>query len=107
MTDSRIITIFRSRLRDENADEYSLTADRMVALAESMPCFVDRKSFTAADGERVTVVTFADAARHRAWRDHPEHQAAQRAGIDRFYSDYSIQVGVETYSRAWSTTDDS
>jgi hypothetical protein len=102
VTDSRIITIFRSRLRDEYADEYSLTADRMVALAESMPGFIDRKSFSAADGERVTVVTFADAASHQAWRDHPEHQAAQRAGIDRFYSDYSIQVGVETYSHIWS-----
>jgi heme-degrading monooxygenase HmoA len=30
----------------------------------------------------------------RAWREHPEHRAAQRAGVDRIYSEYRVQVCV-------------
>jgi hypothetical protein len=66
-------------------------------LFKALPHKLDAKTFTADDGERVTVVTFEDAESHRAWRDHPEHREAQRAGIDRFYTEYSIQVGTITY----------
>ena len=45
-----------------------------------MPGFVDFKSFVADDGERVSIVTFASVETHRAWRDHPEHRAAQHMG---------------------------
>ena len=62
-----------------------------------MPGFVDAKTFTSDDGERVTIVTFADLASERAWRDHPEHRDAQRAGIDRFYAEYSIAVATVFY----------
>ena len=88
----QILTVFRNRLRPEHRDEYSATSERMTELARAMPGFVDAKTFTADDGERVTVVTFADLDSERAWRDHPEHREAQRAGIDRFYAEYSIAV---------------
>jgi heme-degrading monooxygenase HmoA len=93
----QILTVFRNRLRPEHRDEYATTSGRMTELAREMPGFVDAKTFTADDGERVTIVTFADLASERAWRDHPEHREAQRAGIDRFYADYSIQVGTVLY----------
>ncbi len=32
-----------------------------------------------------------------AWRDHPEHRAAQRRGIAEFYEEYSIQVADVTH----------
>jgi heme-degrading monooxygenase HmoA len=57
-----------------------------------MPGFVERKAFVAEDGERLTLVTFASRAEQQAWRDHPEHRAAQRAGVERLYSEYRIQV---------------
>jgi len=88
-----IITVFRSRLRPESLDDYRTMATRMDELARSMPGFLDAKSFTADDGERVTLVTFADQASQRAWREHPEHREAQRAGRGRFYVEYSLQVG--------------
>lgn len=91
------MTVFRNRLREEGIDEYRETSTRMTELARAMPGYLDAKTFTADDGERVTVVTFEDAESHRAWRDHPEHREAQRAGIDRFYAEYSIQVGELTY----------
>ena len=92
-----IITVFRNRLRSEATADYAELAPEILRLARSMPGFVDAKTFAADDGERVTVVTFADRASHDAWRDHPDHRAAQRRGIDEFYADYSIQVATITY----------
>lgn len=66
-----------------------------------MPGYVEHKGFTADDGERVTVVTFADPESHRAWRDHPEHREAQRRGIERYYTAYSIQVGTTTHASSF------
>jgi heme-degrading monooxygenase HmoA len=97
-----IVTVFRNRLRPESADPYGELAPHILDLARSMPGFVDAKTFTAADGERVTVVTFADQASHEAWRDHPEHRAAQRRGITEFYADYSIQVATVTYEHRFT-----
>lgn len=87
-----VLTIFRSRLRPEHLDEYAACAERMRALAETMPGFVSIKTFVADDGERVSLVEFADRATHDAWRIHPEHREAMRLGRERFYADYRIQV---------------
>lgn len=89
----RIITIFRNRLRDDAVDAYHEYAPAMTRLARDMPGFVDAKTFVADDGERVTVVTFADRESHDAWRTHPVHEEAKRRGIEEFYAEYSIQVG--------------
>jgi heme-degrading monooxygenase HmoA len=59
---------------------------------------VEHKIFVAGDGERVTLVTFADRASHNAWRDHPDHRAAQQAGIRLYYDSYSISVGEVDYA---------
>ena len=93
----QVLTVFRNRLAADAADEYGVLSPHILQLARSMPGFVDAKTFTAADGERVTVVTFADRASHEAWRDHPEHRAAQRRGIAEFYDEYSIQVADVTH----------
>ena len=100
-----VITIFRNRLRDGAAAEYGPMAVEMTALAEAMPGFVDAKTFSHPDGERVTVVTFADRASHDAWRLHPAHQDAQRRGIEEFYGTYSIQVGDVTYAHDFMRED--
>jgi len=99
----QILTVFRNRLRPEHRDEYSATSARMTELARERPGFVDAKTFTADDGERVTIVTFADLASERAWRDHPEHRQAQRAGIDRFYAEYSITVATVFHDHAFTS----
>ena len=99
---SRIVTVFRNRLRDGVTAEYSPLAAEMSALAHAMPGFVDSSYFTSADGERVTIVTFVDRESHDAWRTHPAHQAAQRRGIEEFYETYSIQVAEETYANEFT-----
>lgn len=74
------ITVFRSRLRPESSDEYGVVAKAMEAAVRSIPGFVDAKTFTADDGERVTVATFADRDALESWRDHEGHREAQRRG---------------------------
>jgi heme-degrading monooxygenase HmoA len=99
----QLVTVFRSRLRPDAIDEYQPRAAEMFALAHTMPGLVDVKSFTAEDGERVTLVTFADAESQRAWREHPDHRLAQKEGRDRFYGEYSIQVCECTRVRTFTS----
>jgi heme-degrading monooxygenase HmoA len=93
-----VITIFRNRLVEGAGAEYAALAPHIAQLAQSMPGFIDSKTFTAPDGERVTLVTFENQEAHDGWRDHPEHVAARARGVEEFYSTYSIQVGTVTYS---------
>jgi heme-degrading monooxygenase HmoA len=90
----QVMTVFRSRLMESGTDAYGEHAARISELARSMPGYVEHKIFVAADGERVTLVTFADRASHDAWRDHPDHRDAQRAGVRAYYSEYSVAVGT-------------
>ena len=80
---SEIVTVFRSRLRDDAGQGYGRTAEAMEQRARAMPGFVDFKTFTAADGERVSLITFASRAAHDAWRDDPAHRVPGRLGTTR------------------------
>jgi heme-degrading monooxygenase HmoA len=95
------MTVFRSRLRTAVADAYAAHAIRMSELARTMPGYVEHKVFTADDGERVTLVRFADRASHDAWAGHPDHRAAQRAGIADYYEEYSIAIGDVGRAHSW------
>ena len=95
-----VITVFRSRLRDDaETNGYGELAARMEARARQMPGFVDFKTFVAPDGERVSLVTFDTVAHHQAWRDDPEHRAAQQRGREEFYLEYTISVCCELWRR--------
>lgn len=87
-----IVTVFRNRLRPGHQAAYYDTAKRMSELARAMPGYVSHKSFTAEDGERVTIVEFADEASQKAWARQAEHMSAQADGRRSFYSEYSLQV---------------
>jgi heme-degrading monooxygenase HmoA len=93
-----IITVFRSRRLPGVDTEYGELASEMSQLAGSMPGFVSEKTLVADDGERVTIVLFADAASQRAWRNHPAHRRAQERGRVALYSEYSLCSPTVTYS---------
>lgn len=86
------VTIFRNRINPDHAEEYYPLADEIAALADAMPGFVSRKTFTAEDGERVTIVEFADDDSHMAWAHHPRHREAQKAGRERLYVEYELII---------------
>jgi heme-degrading monooxygenase HmoA len=89
---TEVVTVFRSRLRDDAGEGYGRTAEAMEERARAMPGFVDFKTFTAADGERVSLITFASRGAHDAWRDDPAHRAAQERGREHWYAEYTIQI---------------
>jgi len=95
-----VVTIFRSRLNEKNQDEYQSVAPDMLKLAQSMPGFISFKSFSSADGERVSIIEFETLEYLQAWRDHPEHQKVQKLGREHFYTEYQIQVCEPLYQRA-------
>ncbi|MGD0392727.1 MAG: antibiotic biosynthesis monooxygenase [Acidimicrobiales bacterium] len=96
------MTVFRSRRRADAEDDYRRVAHEMEVSARVADGFVDFKTFTAEDGEHVSLVTFASPAAHRAWRDDPAHRRAQQQGRDNFYLAYSVQVGACTHVSLWT-----
>ncbi|HVV37056.1 MAG TPA: antibiotic biosynthesis monooxygenase [Acidimicrobiales bacterium] len=98
-----VLTVFRSRLADGAYDAgYEARAEEMLQRARAMPGFVEFKSFTAPDGERVSIIQFDSAESHQAWARDVEHRAAQREGRDAFYAEYRIVVADVTSDRNWS-----
>jgi heme-degrading monooxygenase HmoA len=96
-----MVTVFRSRVRPENAGEYMKMAAKMKELAAAMPGYVSHKTFVAEDGERCTIVEFESEETHRAWAEYPPHRKAQQLGRERFYSEFSIHVCKALKSNAY------
>jgi heme-degrading monooxygenase HmoA len=87
-----VVTIFRNRLKPENEQEYYEWAERIAALAKTMPGYVSHKSFTAEDGERVTIVEFGSEEGQRVWATNLQHVEAKKKGRADFYTEYKLQV---------------
>jgi heme-degrading monooxygenase HmoA len=87
-----IVVLFRSRLTPDAGEEYVATDQVLLEKARAAPGFVDVKSFTAADGERLTIVWWKDFETLRRWREDPEHREAQAAGRRLWYRYYDMEV---------------
>lgn len=99
-----IITVFRSRLNEANADAYATRAAELSELARTLPGYISHKAFTAADGERCTIVEFADAESQAAWARETTHLAAKAegtAGAAGYYTEYDIKIGEVERSHSW------
>ena len=90
--DKKLVITFRTRLNPGHDSELMALGSRMYELAIAAPGFLSYKDYAAADGEFVTLVEFDTAENLAAWRNHPEHLAAQQAGRDRCFAWYQIQV---------------
>ena len=87
-----IVTVFRSRLHPEAQAEYLPMAKRMSELAKAMPGYISHKGFVAEDGERLTFVEFESEQSLRGWAIQPEHVEAKKAGRQRFFAEYRVQI---------------
>jgi heme-degrading monooxygenase HmoA len=97
-----MVTVFRSRVRPEMAEEYATMSAKMSEIAKAMPGYVSHKGFVAEDGERCTIVEFESEETHRAWAEHAGHRKAQEIGRERFYAEFSIHVCKALRSNAFS-----
>jgi heme-degrading monooxygenase HmoA len=66
-------------LTSAQREEYSSTAERLLALASAMLGFISFRHYTSDDGELLAVVEFASAEALAAWRDHLDHRNAPGA----------------------------
>ena len=87
-----ILTVFRSRVKDDAQGVYKALVPKIVEIAETMPGFLSRKSFIAEDGERLSLVAFEDEYSQRNWAKNADHMAAKEQGRDQFYSEYVVQI---------------
>ena len=62
------------------------------------PGFIDGKSSSAADGERLTVVWWRDEDSLKEWRLQERHREAQQAGRAQWYEYYKMDVATVTRS---------
>ena len=103
-------TLFFSRLRElspeESKDYQDRARDLLELAARDHPGFVDLKTFVADDGERLSVVRFADAESQGGWKRDERHREAQKLGRQRYYERYRIAVCEEIRSYEWSRDED-
>jgi heme-degrading monooxygenase HmoA len=87
-----MLIVFRSKLTAAAGEDYRRMNDAMSAHAKTFPGFIEAKSFTAEDGERLALVRWQDAATLEAWATDVKHRQAQRLGRERWYEYYKIEV---------------
>lgn len=99
----RVITIFRSRMKDltpAEREEYNADAARLMKIVGAMPGFISFREYESGDGESVGITEWASLEALAAWRDDPEHRKAQQRGRDLFYAEYNISIcsPIHSYS---------
>jgi heme-degrading monooxygenase HmoA len=83
--------IFTAQRKEPDA-AYDAVAQAMFDLAGKQPGCLGAEHARDAAGLGITVAYFTDEAAIRAWKQNAEHLAAQRLGIERWYSRYQIRV---------------
>lgn len=87
-----VVVVFRITLRpDLDVSDYEATGARMVELVSQVPGFLGM-DYAEVEGGELLVARFDSHEALEAWRTHPEHLEAQRAGRERFFAHYRIEV---------------
>lgn len=87
-----VVVIFRSRLKEAPTADYAAMAQELLQRAQGMAGFVDFKSFTADDGENVSIIHWESQETLRLWTDDLRHAVAQRLGRESWYQFFSVEV---------------
>jgi heme-degrading monooxygenase HmoA len=87
-----VVVVFTIKLRpDLPVAEYEETGARMVEIVTQLPGFLGMEYAETEEGE-LLVARFESHEALAAWRNHTEHQEAQRLGRERFFAHYRIDV---------------
>ena len=96
-----LVILFRSKLTAQAGEDYQAMNAEMETLVRQNPGFVDVKSYTAADGERLTVVWWRDEESLGEWRNQMRHREAQNIGRQKWYEYYDTDVATIIRSRSF------
>lgn len=79
---------------------YGAMAEKMVQLAAQQPGFLGVESVRGTDGTGITVSYWESEEAVANWKQHSEHQVAQRLGREVWYAGFALRVArVERASR--------
>lgn len=95
------IILFRSKLTEAAGADYDAMNTELESLVRENPGFVRAKSYTAQDGERLTVVWWRDEESLREWRNLARHRDAQNTGRERWYRYYEMEVATVTRTQSF------
>jgi heme-degrading monooxygenase HmoA len=84
--------IFTSIRTGQDADGYARTAARMMELAAQQPGYLGIETTRGEDGIGITVSYWDGLESIRNWRQHAEHQIAQRDGKAKWYAEYRLRL---------------
>ena len=87
-----IVIIFRSRITAAAGDDYQRALVEMGEYVKSQPGFIAVRSYTAADGERLTLVWWKDKETLELWRQNQRHKAVKSTGRARWYELYHMEI---------------
>jgi len=93
--------LFRSKLTEQAGEDYQAMNAELETLVRQNPGFIDVKSYTAQDGERLTVVWWRDEQSLAEWRNLARHREAQNTGRQKWYEHYNIEVASVVRSRSF------
>jgi heme-degrading monooxygenase HmoA len=94
-----LIILFRSRLTEQAGEDYKATDAELEKMVQENPGFIAAKAYTAADGERLTVVWWRDEESLAEWRNLMRHREAQEIGRQKWYQYYEVEVAQVTRSK--------
>ena len=87
-----VIILFRSKLSSAAGADYATMNAELEEYVKTMPGFLEVKGFTAADGERLTVVWWKDKETLRLWEKDARHVTAKKTGRRLWYDYYKMEV---------------
>ncbi|MCJ2184172.1 antibiotic biosynthesis monooxygenase [Novosphingobium sp. 1949] len=101
------VNVFRSRKRaGYDAQGYAADAARMGELASQQPGFIAYKSFSAPDGETLTMSEWDSHEAAMAWQRNPEHARVQQAGRGDYYESYTVYSCTDPVVRRFDRSED-
>ena len=89
-----VAVIFTNVYEAKPDDGYVQTADAMVKLAAKQDGYLGLESVRGGDGTGITVSYWRDEDSIKKWKSVTEHQAAQKAGMKRWYKAYTARIAI-------------
>jgi heme-degrading monooxygenase HmoA len=89
-----IAVIFEVWIKPGRQPDYLALAARLKPELERMDGFISIERFQSLsdEGKLLSLSFWRDEESVRAWRNHAEHRAAQRAGRESIFSDYRLRI---------------
>ncbi|MFC1672871.1 antibiotic biosynthesis monooxygenase family protein [Pseudomonadota bacterium] len=93
--------IFPNQRTKDDPDGYGEVAQRMVELSRQQPGCLGFDSARDAHGFGITVSYWQSLDAIEAWRDHPEHKAAQVNGREKWYAEYDLHIAKVEHTHSF------